>query len=135
MDTGTNSSRMSKIKSKNTKLELFFEKLLKSKRIRYRKHYDITGKPDFVLVKRRVAIFCDSCFWHGYKNMSTSIHNFRNNKEYWEDRIKKNIQRDRVVNKALKQEGWSVIRFWDFEIYNESEKCIEKIADITSKSD
>lgn len=71
--------KMSRIRSKNTDIEKSMGKALWSVGIRYRKHYKIIGTPDFALPKYKIAIFCDSSFWHGYKNMKTKIHSFRSN--------------------------------------------------------
>ena len=70
-------SKMSHIRSKNTGIEKLLGKALWKKGIRYRKHYKIIGTPDFALPKYKIAIFCDSSFWHGYGNMKTRIHSFK----------------------------------------------------------
>lgn len=95
---------------------------------RYRKNYkNLIGKPDFVLPKYKIAIFCDSAFWHGYKNMRTRRHQFKSNRRFWINKINRNIARDKTVNKLLRKEGWKVMRFWDFQIIKDSKSCVEKI--------
>lgn len=122
------SYNMSRIKSKNTSIEKFIEGALCREGIKYKKNYnDAIGKPDFVILKEKVAIFCDSAFWHGYKKMSTKRHNFKSNKNFWIQKIKCNAKRDREVNKILQRDGWRVIRFWDFQIKESLDKCVEKI--------
>ncbi len=121
---------MSKIKSKGTSDEVLLGKVLWSNGIRYRKQYNIIGKPDFVIVSKKIAIFCDGAFWHGYKNMTTRIHRFKNNQEYWNIKIRKNIARDIFVTRELKKIGWNVIRFWDFDIKKSPDKCAEKVLNI-----
>lgn len=119
---------MSRVKSKDTSIEKTLGKALWAAGFRYRKNYrKLQGTPDFVLVKHRIAIFCDSAFWHGYRNMTTKIHRFKSNKEFWTNKIVRNIQRDKEVNIALRKQGWKVIRFWDFQINNQIEECVERV--------
>lgn len=124
-DKETRSKIMSKIRSKNTSLEVNFRKLLWKHGLRgYRIHYNIPGKPDIVFVSKRIVIFLDGDFWHGYnwKNLGKVPP-----KEYWQEKIQKNIDRDKKYNKQLKKEGWVVLRFWEHEIKKNPEKCISKI--------
>lgn len=122
------SFNMSRIRSSGSKIEIQLGKLLWNAGFRYRKQYKkLPGKPDFVLVKYKIAIFCDSAFWHGYKNMSTSLHNFRSNRDFWINKICGNINRDKKVNSQLKKLGWNVLRFWDFQILKAPDKCLKKI--------
>jgi DNA mismatch endonuclease, patch repair protein len=115
---------MSKVRSKNTKLELSFRKKLWNKGFRYRLHYKITGKPDLVFVSKKVAVFIDSCFWH-----KCPLHHRQpgSNKDYWILKFKRNEERAKEVNKKLKKEGWKVIRIWEHAIKNNQEKCIKKV--------
>ena len=95
---------------------------------RYRKQYEkLIGKPDFVLVKAKVAIFCDSEFWHGYNWGEARKQEFKSNKDFWVNKIERNIERDRVVNKVLKTEGWKVLRFWSKDVKNNIDKCIKRV--------
>jgi len=120
------SKNMSAIKSKGTKIEKILGAALWRNGFRYRKQYKkIIGKPDFVLVSKKIAIFCDSSFWHGYQNMETNRHRFKSNSEFWENKIKKNIERDELVNRTLDKQGWTVLRFWDFQIIKDVDECIE----------
>ena len=131
---GEISYNMSRIKSKNTSIEKILEKELIKKNIRFEKNYnEVIGKPDFIILKKNIAIFCDSAFWHGYKNMSTKRHDFKSNVDFWTNKIKNNIKRDKEVNRELNKTGWKVIRFWDFQIKKELEKCIEKIEKIVKE--
>ncbi|MBF0458427.1 MAG: very short patch repair endonuclease [Nitrospirae bacterium] len=121
---------MSRVKSKDTSIEIKLGKALWSAGLRYRKNYKkLFGTPDFVLVKYKIAIFCDSSFWHGYRNMTTKIHSFKSNKEFWTKKIETNIRRDKEVDIELQRLGWTVFRFWDFQIDNhiEIEKCVTKV--------
>ena len=126
---------MSRVRGKNTSIELILGKALWETGLRYRKQYKkLKGTPDFVLVKYKIAIFCDSAFWHGYRNMSTKRHIFKTNKKFWTNKILANIRRDKEVNKTLKKLGWKVIRLWDFEIRKDIDKNINKILTIVKSS-
>lgn len=116
---------MSKVKSKNTELEISFRKKLWDKKHRYKLHYKVAGKPDFVFVSKRIAVFIDSCFWHKCPLHHRQPHS---NKEYWIPKLKRNEERAKEVNKDLIKEGWKVIRIWEHEIKDNQNKCIKKIS-------
>ena len=103
---------MSANKGEGTKLEILFGKLLWNAGIRYCKNdKKVFGKPDFVIRKMKIAIFCDGEFWHG-KNWEERKKDHKTNCEFWYSKIEKNIERDRKVNVKLKSEGWKIFRFW-----------------------
>lgn len=119
-----------KIKSKNSKMEQTLGKAMWASGLRYRKHCkDVFGKPDFCFKSRKIAVFCDSEFWHGKNYLEGE--GFKTNKKFWEIKIKRNIERDREVNENLKKSGWTVIRFWGKAIEKHTEDCtrivLEKI--------
>ena len=115
-----------KIKSKDTKIELLLAKAMWAKGLRYRKNCkDVFGKPDFCFKGKKIAIFCDSEFWHG-KNFLVG-EKFKTNADFWEAKIKRNIKRDKEVNDKLKSEDWIVLRFWGQEIKKELDNCISVI--------
>ena len=127
-DKKTRSKIMSKIRSKNTSLEINFRKLLWKHGLRgYRIHYNLPGKPDIVFVSKRIVIFLDGDFWHGYnwKGLGKVPP-----KEYWQEKIQKNIERAKKYNKQLRKEGWVVLRFWEHEIKKNPEKCIKVVKDV-----
>lgn len=120
---------MKNIKCKDTSIELKLRKELWKKGYRYRKNYTrLPGKPDIVLVGHKIAIFCDSEFFHG-KNWEVLKPQLErgNNAEFWINKISKNVQRDEEVNKQLQFLGWTVIRFWGKEITKNTEECIRVI--------
>lgn len=122
------SYNMSLIKSKGTSIEKIIRKELRRNKIRFRGNVKtVLGKPDFVVKDSKIAIFCDSAFWHGYKFGRTKTHDFKSNKEFWVNKIKNNISRDKYVTKELKKQGWVVIRLWDFNIKKNLGACIRKI--------
>ena len=118
---------MRAIRSKDTTIELALRKALWQRGIRYRKNYKgLIGKPDIVITKYRIAVFCDSDFWHGYdwENQKTE---FKSNQSFWIPKIERNIERDKEVNEALEAEGWIVLRFWGKEIKKDAGHCADLI--------
>lgn len=123
----TRSENMARIKSKNTSIEIRLRKALWERGIRYRVNdKTVFGKPDIVFKLKRIAIFCDSEFWHG-KNYLEDKYEVKTNQEYWNAKIKRNIIRDEIVNKTLKEQGWNVLRFWGQDINKNLDMVINKI--------
>ncbi len=116
------------IKSKDTGIEVMLRKELWRRGLRgYRKNYKkLPGKPDIVFTKQKVAIFCDSEFWHGYdwENRKAWI---KTNREYWYPKIERNMQRDRDINELLQKNGWVVLRFWGKQIKKDLNGCADSI--------
>ena len=124
------SNTMKKIKSHNSKAEILLRKGLWEQGYRYRiSNSKIIGKPDIVFTKRRLAIFIDGDFWHGY-DWNNKKKKLKSNRKYWIPKIERNIQRDAEVTKLLKMQGWQIIRFWEHEVLKEAENCIKKIKEI-----
>lgn len=127
MDVHTKEQRsrnMKAIRNKNTKIEILLGKAMWSRGIRYRKNSKyVFGKPDFSIKKYKVAIFCDSEFFHG-KDWEISKNRIKTNKEFWHNKIESNIKRDKLVNQTLRNEGWKVIRFWGDEIKKNINNCL-----------
>ena len=122
---------MSRIRSKNTSLEIEFRKLLwKNGLGRYRIHYNLPGKPDIVYVSKKIVIFLDGDFWHGYNWKKLGKVPPR---KYWQKKIQKNIDRAKKYNKMLKKDGWKVIRIWEHEVKRNSEKCVDNVKQIFEK--
>ena len=135
MDTLTKEQRhknMSHIRSKDTSIEVALRKALWHKGYRYRKNYAaLPGKPDIALTKYKVAVFCDSEFFHG-KDWITVLRpkvQRGSNSEYWEKKITRNMERDADVNQALSFMGWTVIRFWGKEIKKDLDECVKAVED------
>lgn len=118
---------MRRCKSRDTKPELTLRKKLWALGYRYRKNFaKLFGKPDIALIGRRVAIFVDGRMWHGY-DWERRKNDFKTHREYWIPKIERNIARDKEVTEKLRDAGWTVLRFWDFEIESDLEGCIERI--------
>lgn len=109
---------MRKIKSKDTKIEIEFRKLLWQKGIRFRKNVlKMKGKPDIIISKNKIIIFLDSCFWHCCPNHFKMP---KSNTLYWNRKIEYNKQRDSKINAYYKEFGWHVLRFWEHELQKNS---------------
>lgn len=123
---------MSKIKGKNTKIEIALRKALWNKGYRYRKNCKaLPGSPDIVLTKYRIAIFCDSEFFHGkdWEVLKPRLEKGKN-PDYWVKKIERNIQRDIEKDQALQYLGWTVIHFWGKDILRNPDECIHVIEEI-----
>lgn len=120
---------MQHIKSRDTSIEIALRKALWRKGYRYRKNDSrLPGKPDIALTKYKIAIFCDSEFFHG-KDWEVRKPKVLtgNNPDYWVHKIERNMERDREVDHALLFLGWTVIRFWGKEILGDTEECVRVI--------
>lgn len=123
------SFNMKQVKNKDSVIEVMLRKELWSRGLRYQKNVtDIFGKPDLVFKGKKVAVFCDSEFWHGY-NWEERKENFKSNREFWIPKIERNMQRDIEVTEELQKQGWTVLRFWGKEI----KKNVKECADIIEK--
>jgi DNA mismatch endonuclease (patch repair protein) len=109
---------MRQVKSnRNKSTELKLIQYFKRYKIKgWRRNYKTFGNPDFVFITQKIAIFVDGCFWHGHNCRNTKP---KVNKEYWDNKIGKNIQRDKLVTEKLETKGWTVIRIWECELKNE----------------
>jgi len=125
--TSERSALMKKIRSKENKAEKSLRKALWNKGIRYRKnHKKFPGSPDILINKRKLAIFVDGEFWHGY-NWQEKRQKIKANREFWIPKIERNIQRDEENNIALNHLGFTVIRFWENQIKKDFEGCLKTI--------
>lgn len=121
------SRNMSHVKNKGSKIEVVLQKELWHRGLRYRKNFKgIIGKPDIAFIGKKIAVFCDSEFWHGY-DWENKINEIKTNRECWVAKIERNIQRDSEVNSALKDLGWTVLRFWGKEIISNPKHCADII--------
>ena len=120
---------MSRIRAKDTAIEIKLRKALWSSGIRYRKNYKkIPGTPDIAITKYKIAVFCDSEFFHG-KDWNSLVEKLKKgeNADYWVAKISRNIDRDKVKDKELLCLGWKVLHFWGGDIENDIDGCLEAI--------
>ncbi len=123
---------MKNIRGKNTDIERILRKALWEKGYRYRKNYSrLPGKPDIVLTKYKIAIFCDGEFFHGkdWEILKPRLEK-GNNSDYWIGKISRNRERDDDINKKLLFEGWTVIRFWGDDIKKHTDECVRVIEEV-----
>lgn len=125
----TISYTMSRIKGKNTGIEMAMRKELTRRGLHYRHNSPyVFGHPDVSFKKYKVAVFCDSEFWHGY-NFEEAKKKIHSHTEYWIPKIERNIARDKEVNDTLHSEGYIVVRFWGGEITKDVVSCADKVVD------
>ena len=137
MDNHTPEQRhknMQAVKNKNTKIEALLRKELWSRGLRYQKNSKkVFGKPDIVFIGKKVAVFCDSEFFHGYdwENKQKEI---KSNRDFWIPKIERNMQRDKEVNETLEKSGWTVLRFWGNDIKKNLQACADEIERVVRKN-
>ena len=113
---------MSRIRSKDTKIEKKTASMLRKNKIRYRRFPKVFGSPDFV-VEKNVLVFCDGDFWHGYQYGRKK----KPPKKFWRDKIERNMERDRKVTRKLRADGWHVVRLWEHDIDRRPDACAGRI--------
>jgi len=117
---------MSRVSGKNTKPELVVRSLLHNMGYRFRLHRnDLPGKPDITLPKYKKIIFVHGCFWHGHVDCPRAKRPTTNEK-FWNEKLNKNIERDKITVKNLNQLGWDVLTVWTCEVKN-NETLINKL--------
>ena len=118
---------MKHVRASGSKIEKVLQKELWRRGLRYRKNVaDVLGKPDICYKGCRIAIFCDSEFWHGY-DWENRRHDFKSNREFWIPKIERNIERDKEVTAELESQGWVVLRYWGKEILNNTTEIADEI--------
>lgn len=126
MDNHTPDQRrrnMQAVKNKDSAIEKMLRKELWSMGIRYRKNVkSVFGHPDIAFIGKKIAVFCDSEFWHGY-DWEHRKNDIKTRREFWIPKIERNIQRDIEVTKQLQNDGWIVLRFWGKEIKADVHQC------------
>jgi len=115
---------MSHIRGKHTRIERILDKELRKKDVKFKLHYGIPGQPDFVFVSEKVAVFIDGCFWH-----RCPMHYIApiTRKEFWKQKIGRNVKRDKYVTRKLRNDNWKVFRFWEHEVERYPDRVAGKI--------
>ncbi len=115
---------MSKVRGKDTKIELKMRKAVRKMGLKgYKLNCDLPGKPDIAFPEFKVAIFCDGEFWHG-RYFDMVKHKYM---KFWKEKIRQNMARDKKVDKILRKAGWIVIRLWEKDIEKNVDACARKI--------
>lgn len=136
MDVHTKQQRsynMSRIKGSGTKPEIRFRKYIWKQGIRgYRVKSVVRGKPDLYFPKNKVAVFIDGCFWH---KCPQCFREPQSNKDFWSEKINKNMQRDLQVNKLLHKQNIREIRFWEHEVKQHIVECYDRLREYLQAAD
>ena len=130
MDNHTKEQRrknMQAVKNKDSAIELLLRHELWHRGLRYQKNSSkVFGKPDIVFLGKKVAVFCDSEFWHGY-DWEHKKEEIKSRRDFWIPKIERNIDRDKEVNEKLMNDGWIVLRFWGNDIKKHLTECADTI--------
>lgn len=129
---------MSHVKSSNTKPEIVVRKFLFSKGFRFRiNDKKLAGKPDIKLTKYKTVIFVNGCFWHGHENCKIYVMP-KTNAQFWQNKIDRNIERDRKNIETLKNKGWKVLIIWECQLKRKKQEntlnCIVKMLQSSCES-
>ena len=116
---------MSRIRSRDTKIEKKTASLLRKNKLHYRRFPKLFGSPDFI-VEKKILVFCDGDFWHGYRYAKKK----KPPKKFWRDKIERNMERDRKVSRKLRADGWPVVRLWEHSIEKNPRSCLRRIKTI-----
>lgn len=126
------SALMSRIKGKGTKPEQIIMAGVRSKRFKFEAHAkDLPGRPDLVFRSRRVAVFVDGDFWHGFR-FPLWKHKLS---AFWQKKIEDTRKRDRRNFGKLRRMGWKVLRIWEHQIERDPEACLERIVGVLRASE
>jgi len=124
------SNLMKRIHSKDTKVEIMLRTALWQKNVRYRKNYsELPGKPDIAITSKKIAVFIDGEFWHGF-DWDNKKNKIKSNRTYWIPKIERTIQRDIDNTRKIEEMGWIVIRFWEKEVKHNLDECTNKVLDV-----
>lgn len=116
---------MKSIKGSDTGIEVRLRKALWHKGIRYRKNFKVFDcHPDIVITKYKIAVFCDGNIWHGKELQKRPI---KHNSSYWNEKIRRNVERDLENTIELRDNGWIVLRFWEDDIQNNLPNCVDDV--------
>jgi DNA mismatch endonuclease, patch repair protein len=123
---------MSRVKTRDTAPEIALRRALWSAGLRgWRLHpKGVPGRPDLAWIGRRIAVFVDGAFWHGHPD-----HYWGQSGKFWDEKIARNRQRDERVTRELVGAGWTVLRFWDFEVEDDKPSCVTAVRSALLGSD
>lgn len=123
------SANMSRIRSKNTLIEMKVRRFLYHQGFRYRVNYSfLIGKPDIYLKKYKTVIFVNGCFWHQHSDCKFTARP-KSNIDFWQEKLMKNIERDRITYKTLVNDGYNVIVVWECEIKVDFDKRMKQLTE------
>jgi DNA mismatch endonuclease (patch repair protein) len=117
-------------KKRNTRCELVLRRELWRRGFRYRLHVPgLAGRPDIVFARHRLVVFCDGDFWHG-RNLERRLAKLANghNASYWVAKVQRNAARDRENDRALRAQGWAVVRLWEGDVLQAPGRSVDRVA-------
>ncbi|MFA6586934.1 MAG: very short patch repair endonuclease [Bacilli bacterium] len=118
---------MSRIRGKDTSIELLLRKELYARGYHYRTNMKgLPGRPDIVLLRAPIAIFCDGDFFHGY-DYNKIISELKTNSSYWIEKIEANRKLDRKNDALLAEKGFLVLHFWEHEIKDHLNEVADEV--------
>ena len=121
---------MQAVKNKDSKIELLLRNELWNRGLHYRKNVkSVYGHPDIAFIGKKVAVFVDSEFWHGF-DWENKKNEIKSRRDFWIPKIERNMARDIEVTEKLQSEGWTVLRFWGKEIKNSTKECVISIENV-----
>lgn len=124
MSPAARSRVMSRIRCKDTTPERYIDELLRAASLSYERHAkDLPGSPDFVFRDHQVAVFVDGDFWHGWR-FPLWEHKLDH---FWQEKIRRNRQRDESTHRKLRRRGWKVIRLWEHQIESDVMQCVRRV--------
>jgi DNA mismatch endonuclease (patch repair protein) len=117
---------MSRIRGRDTKPEISLRSALWRRGLRFRTKTRLHGKPDIVFPTERLAVFVDGCFWH-----RCPLHLSRPtaNRQFWEQKLSGNVDRDRRTDAMLRADAWTVLRVWEHEVEDALDELVQRIYD------
>jgi|SRR5579862_1645731 len=128
MDTVSKKARsviMSRIRGKNSKLEIAVYDALRRKEFQYKRHVKrLPGTPDIAFLKNRVVVFIDSCFWHMCRYHGTMP---KTNRLFWRNKLRDNKSRDITIDRAYRKMGWRSIHIWEHQVKKDISKVVSRI--------
>lgn len=125
------SRNMSRIRAKDTTVELSLRRALHARGLRFRKTANLPGRPDIVFLGKRVAIFVDGCFWHCCPDHYQKP---LNNADYWTSKVQRNATRDAGADAALHALGWTVLRIWEHDVERNLAQVTARIEAVLQRS-
>lgn len=136
-DPAVTSRIMAAVHSSDTRAELSLRRALHARGVRYRlRARDVFGRPDVVIRKYKIAVFVDGDMWHGNEHVRRGLPSlealFPTNTEFWCEKIRRNVERDREVDVHLEQEGWTVLRFWATDVESDPGTAAEAVRQAVS---
>jgi DNA mismatch endonuclease (patch repair protein) len=132
-DPAVTSAMMSRVRAKGSKAEILLRRAVWARGRRYRLHdRGLTGKPDLVFKGRRFAVFVDSDWWHGrilveQGEAALRAHLRTSRQDWWVEKLRRNVERDKEVSESLRQAGWRVLRIWESEILSDPEAAAARV--------